>query len=128
MKDFDPTLYMDRKEAKRNDRFVQLGIAAAQQAVKAAGLDIPALDPNRVGVIVGSGIGGIETFENQHATLLERGPDRVSPFFIPMMISNMASGQISIALWAKGPNFGKPVSKDAYTLPRTFRFSVGARF
>ncbi|MGH7725755.1 MAG: beta-ketoacyl-ACP synthase II [Candidatus Eiseniibacteriota bacterium] len=105
VKDFDPTVYMDRKEAKRNDRFVQLGIAAAHQAVKAAGLDIPALDPNRIGVIVGSGIGGIETFENQHTTLLERGPDRVSPFFIPMMISNMASGQISIALGAKGPNF-----------------------
>lgn len=105
VKDFDPTLYMDRKEAKRNDRFVQLGVAAAHQAVKAAGLDIPSLDPNRIGVIVGSGIGGIETFETQHSALVERGPDRISPFFIPMMISNMASGQISIALGAKGPNF-----------------------
>jgi len=105
VRDFDPTLYMDRKDAKRNDRFVQLCIAAAQQAVTAARLDISALDADRVGVIVGSGIGGIETFETQHRHILEKGPDRVSPFFIPMMISNMASGQVSIALGAKGPNF-----------------------
>jgi beta-ketoacyl-acyl-carrier-protein synthase II len=96
---------MDRKEAKRNDRFVQLGIAAARQAAESARLDTASLDPDRVGVIVGSGIGGIETFEAQHKALLERGPDRVSPFFIPMMISNMAAGQISISLGAKGPNF-----------------------
>ena len=105
VKDFDPTLWMERKEAKRNDRFVQLAIGAARQAVEAARLDVPNLDADRIGVIVGSGIGGIETFEAQHQTLLERGPDRVSPFFIPMMISNMASGQVSIALGAKGPNF-----------------------
>jgi 3-oxoacyl-[acyl-carrier-protein] synthase II len=105
VKDFDPTLYMERKEAKRNDRFVQLAIGAARQAVAHARLDVPALDADRIGVIVGSGIGGIETFETQHQILLERGPDRVSPFFIPMMISNMASGQVSIALGAKGPNF-----------------------
>jgi 3-oxoacyl-[acyl-carrier-protein] synthase II len=105
VRDFDPTLYMDRKDAKRNDRFVQLAIGAAQQAVVSAKLDISILDADRVGVIVGSGIGGIETFETQHRHLLEKGPDRVSPFFIPMMISNMASGQVSIALGAKGPNF-----------------------
>jgi 3-oxoacyl-[acyl-carrier-protein] synthase II len=105
VRDYDPTTYMDRKEAKRNDRFVQLAIGAAHQAVKHAGLDIAALDADRVGVIVGSGIGGIDTFETQHRNLLEKGPDRVSPFFIPMMISNMASGQVSIALGAKGPNF-----------------------
>jgi 3-oxoacyl-[acyl-carrier-protein] synthase II len=105
VKDFDPTLWMERKEAKRNDRFVQLAIGAARQAVEASRLDIPSLDADRIGVIVGSGIGGIETFETQHQILLERGPDRVSPFFIPMMISNMASGQVSIALGAKGPNF-----------------------
>ncbi len=105
VKDFDPTLWMERKEAKRNDRFVQLAIGAARQAVEAARLDVPNLDADRIGVIVGSGIGGIETFETQHQNLLERGPDRVSPFFIPMMISNMASGQVSIALGAKGPNF-----------------------
>ena len=105
VKDFDPTLWMERKEAKRNDRFVQLAIGAARQAVTHARLDIPNLDADRIGVIIGSGIGGIETFETQHKNLLEKGPDRVSPFFIPMMISNMASGQVSIALGAKGPNF-----------------------
>jgi 3-oxoacyl-[acyl-carrier-protein] synthase II len=105
VKDFDPTAYMDRKDAKRNDRFVQFAIAAATKAVQAAHLDIAAADPDRVGVIIGSGIGGIETFEQQHDILRDRGPDRVSPFFIPMMISNMASGQVSIHLGAKGPNF-----------------------
>ncbi len=105
VRDFDPTTFMERKEAKRNDRFVQLAIGAAHQAVASAKLDIPNLDADRVGVIIGSGIGGIETFEAQHKNLLEKGPDRVSPFFIPMMISNMASGQVSIALGAKGPNF-----------------------
>jgi len=105
VKDFDPTLWMERKEAKRNDRFVQLAIGAARQAVDNARLDVPNLDADRIGVIIGSGIGGIETFETQNRILLERGPDRVSPFFIPMMISNMASGQVSISIGAKGPNF-----------------------
>jgi 3-oxoacyl-[acyl-carrier-protein] synthase II len=105
VKGFVPENFMDRKDAKRNDRFVQLGIAAAKEAVAHAGLDWGVVDPNRVGVIIGSGIGGIETFEAQHKTYLERGADRVSPFFIPMMISNMASGQVSIHTGAKGPNF-----------------------
>lgn len=105
VKGFDPETVLDRKEAKRTDRFVQFGIGAAREAIQDAGLDLDAVDPNRIGVLIGSGIGGIETFENQHRTLLERGPDRVSPFFIPMMISNMASGQISIKLGLRGPNF-----------------------
>jgi 3-oxoacyl-[acyl-carrier-protein] synthase II len=105
VKGFVPEDYMDRKDAKRNDRFVQLAIAAAKEAVASAGLDWNVVDPDRVGVIIGSGIGGIETFEAQHKTYMERGPDRVSPFFIPMMISNMASGQVSIHTGAKGPNF-----------------------
>ena len=105
VKDFDPTAWMERKDAKRNDRFVQLSVAAAQQAVTHAKLDVPASDPDRIGVIIGSGIGGIATFEEQHENLVRKGPDRVSPFFIPMMISNMASGQISIHTGAKGPNF-----------------------
>jgi 3-oxoacyl-[acyl-carrier-protein] synthase II len=105
VKDFDPNKYLDRKEAKRMDRFVQYGLAASMEAVENASLDLKAVDPNRVGVIIGSGIGGIETLENQHKTLIDRGPDRVSPFFIPMMISNMASGQVSIKLGLKGPNF-----------------------
>lgn len=102
---FDPGNYMDRKDAKRNDRFVQLGVAAAKQSLVSAALDLQTMDPDRVGVIIGSGIGGIETFEAQHKVLLDRGPDRVSPFFIPMMISNMASGQVSIHIGARGPNF-----------------------
>lgn len=105
VKDFDPTAWMERKDAKRNDRFVQLGVAAAAQAVEAARLDMNTVDANRVGVIIGSGIGGIATFEEQHENLIKKGPERVSPFFIPMMISNMASGQISIHTGAKGPNF-----------------------
>ena len=105
VKGFIPENYMDRKDAKRNDRFVQLGIAAAKEAVAHASLDWGVVNPDRVGVIIGSGIGGIETFETQHKIYLERGVDRVSPFFIPMMISNMASGQISIHTGAKGPNF-----------------------
>jgi 3-oxoacyl-[acyl-carrier-protein] synthase II len=105
VKDFDPTAWMERKDAKRNDRFVQLGVAAAAQAVEAARLDMSTVDANRVGVIIGSGIGGISTFEEQHENLIKKGPERVSPFFIPMMISNMASGQISIHTGAKGPNF-----------------------
>ena len=105
IKDFDPTKYLDRKDAKRMDRFVQFGVIAAQEAVEQSGLKLDGVDPARVGVIIGSGIGGIETLENQHRVLLERGPDRVSPFFIPMMISNMVSGQVSIRLGLKGPNF-----------------------
>jgi 3-oxoacyl-[acyl-carrier-protein] synthase II len=102
---FVPETYMDRKDVKRNDRFVHFAIAAAKQAVQNAALDVAAMDPDRIGVIIGSGIGGIETFEAQTRIMIEKGPDRVSPFFIPMMISNMAAGQVSIQLGAKGPNF-----------------------
>jgi 3-oxoacyl-[acyl-carrier-protein] synthase II len=105
VKGFVPENFMDRKDAKRNDRFVQLGIAAAKEAVAHAGIEWGVVNPDRVGVIIGSGIGGIETFETQHKIYLDRGADRVSPFFIPMMISNMASGQVSIHTGAKGPNF-----------------------
>jgi len=87
------------------DRFVQFAVSASQSALKDANLNISDLpDPDRAGVFVGSGIGGLETWEEQHRILLERGPKRVSPFFIPMMIANMASGQISIMTGAKGPN------------------------
>ena len=105
IKDFNPEDYVDRKEARKMDRFVQFAVAASQSALKDADLNIRELeDPERVGVYVGSGIGGLETWEEQHRILLERGPKRVSPFFIPMMIANMASGQISINTGAKGPN------------------------
>jgi beta-ketoacyl-acyl-carrier-protein synthase II len=101
---FKPEEVMDRKDIRRSDLFVQYAVAAATQALNQAGVK-GAVDPNRFGVIVGSGIGGISTFEDQHRTLLEKGPNRVSPFFIPMMISDMASGQVSILFGAKGPNY-----------------------
>jgi len=104
VKNFDPLDYMDRKEARRMDRFVQFAVAAARQALEHAGLDMNQVDANRVGVYIGSGIGGLATWEEQYQVLLNRGPNRVSPFFIPMMISNMAAGQVSIITGAKGPN------------------------
>jgi 3-oxoacyl-[acyl-carrier-protein] synthase II len=105
LKGFNPENYMDRKDAKRTDAFAQYGIAAATEAVRDAKLDLESMDRKRMGVIIGTGIGGIETFENQHAILLEKGPSRVSPFFIPMMIGDMAAGQVSMKFLAKGPNF-----------------------
>ncbi|MDQ7829146.1 MAG: beta-ketoacyl-ACP synthase II [Armatimonadota bacterium] len=102
--DFDPTDFMDRKEARRNDRFVQFGYAAARMALEDAGLVITPQNATRVGVMIGSGIGGAITWEEQHHILQTRGPDRISPFFIPMIIMNMASGITSILTGAKGPN------------------------
>ena len=105
IKDFNPEQYMDKKEARRMDRFVQFAVAASRRAIEDANLDIARdTDPERCGVYIGSGIGGLETWEEQHKILLEKGPKRVSPFFIPMMIANMASGQVSIMFGAKGPN------------------------
>lgn len=105
MKDFNPEDYMDRKEARKMDRFVQFAVAAGSKALEDSGLEIGSnVDAERVGVSIGSGIGGLGTWEDQHNILLEKGPKRVSPFFIPMMIANMASGQMSINLGAKGPN------------------------
>jgi 3-oxoacyl-[acyl-carrier-protein] synthase II len=107
VKGFDVGEYMDRKEAKRTDRFSQFGIAASVQAMREAGLeaDRGAVDPERFGVILGSGIGGIQTFEDQHARFLEKGPARVSPFFVPMFISDICAGLVSIRFNAKGPNY-----------------------
>lgn len=104
VKDFDVTEYIDKKEAKRMDLFVQYAVAAAKMAVKDANLNMEEEDPTRVGVMVGSGIGGINTLCEQHKKMLDKGPDKVSPFMIPMMISNMAVGQIGIALNCKGVN------------------------
>lgn len=109
VKDFNPGLFMDKKDAKRADRFAQFGVAAAKLALKDANLEITEENANRIGVYVGSGIGGLQTWEEQHETLLKKGPRRVSPFFIPMMIANMASGLISIMTGAKGPN-SAPIS------------------
>ncbi len=106
VKDFSTEGILDRKDAKRMDRFVQFAAVAAHEALRRARLDPDAVDRDRVGVVIGSGIGGMETFEQQHQTLLERGPGRVSPFFIPMMISDMAAGQVSLQFGLRGPNFG----------------------
>ncbi len=103
VKGFDPLQYLDRKEVRRNDRFVQLAIAAAQQAVADAGIDVRGADD--IGTIMGSGIGGIATLSDQITTLNAKGPGRISPFLVPMMIVDMASGVVSISLGCKGPNF-----------------------
>ncbi|MBN3526140.1 beta-ketoacyl-ACP synthase II [Paenibacillus apiarius] len=105
VKDFNPEAYMDKKEARRMDRFVQFAVAASKNALEDAKLNVKEqTDPDRVGVIVGSGIGGLGTWEEQHTILMEKGVKRVSPFFIPMMIANMASGQVSMTVGARGPN------------------------
>lgn len=122
VKDFDPLDYMERKEARRMDRFVQFAVAAAKMAMEDAALDMEKEDPNRVGIYIGSGIGGLATWEEQHKVLLEKGPRRVSPFFIPMMIANMAAGQVSIMTGAKGP------SSAAISACATGTHSVGDAF
>jgi 3-oxoacyl-[acyl-carrier-protein] synthase II len=105
VKDFNPEDYIDRKDARRMDRFVHFAVAASKLALQDADLHIGTnADPERTGVIIGSGIGGLGTWEEQHTTLLEKGHKRVSPFFIPMMIANMASGYVSMLTGAKGPN------------------------
>lgn len=104
VKDFDPELFMERKDARKMDRFAQLAVAAASMAVKDANLVINEENAARVGVWIGSGIGGMETFEQQFETFLKRGYRRVSPFFVPMLIPDMAAGQVSIMLGARGVN------------------------
>jgi len=103
---WDPTQHMDAKEVRRNDRYTHFGFCAAKQAVADAKLDMAREDPDRVGVIIGSGIGGMLTIETQHSVLVERGPRKVSPFMIPALISNMCGGLVAIELGARGPNFG----------------------
>lgn len=104
VKDFTPEDFINKKEAKRMDRFVQFGVAASQMAAKDAKLDIDETNNESIGTLIGTGFGGIETLEKNHTTLLEKGPLKVSPFFIPMMIANMAPGQIAINLGLRGPN------------------------
>lgn len=102
---WDPATLMDPKEVRRNDRYTHFGFCAARQAAVDAKLDMSKEDPDRVGVIIGSGIGGMQTIETQHTIYMERGPRRVSPFMIPSLISNMCSGLVAIDLGARGPNF-----------------------
>lgn len=107
VKGFEPERYLDRKEIKRTDRFAQFAIATAQQAMESAGLadGLDGIDRDRAGVLIGSGIGGIATFEEQTRILLERGPQRISPFFVPMFISDIAAGLVSMRYGFRGPNF-----------------------
>lgn len=102
VKNFEPTEWLDKKESRRMDRFVQLAVAAAKMAITDAGLDIEKMDKERAGAVIGCGIGGVTTFEEQKEVLMAKGPGRVSPFFVPMLISNMAAGHISIAFGLQG--------------------------
>ena len=105
VKGFDPLQYIDRKEARRYDLFAQLALAAAHQAVTQAGLEGQFPSPDRTGVVIGSGIGGMQTYEDNCSLYLTKGPDRVSPFFVPMFIPDIAAGLVSIRYGLKGPNF-----------------------
>lgn len=101
---FDPEDYMDKKDARRMDRYTHYAMAATRMAMQEANFDMKQIDKERLGVVLGTGVGGIETMEEQKEKLISRGPGRISPFFVPMMISNMAAGQIAIAIEAKGVN------------------------
>ncbi len=105
VKNFDPSRYLEHKEARRSDRFVQFAVAASLEAVKQAGLKIDASNAEGIGVIIGAGFGGLNILLSQFQILMEKGPARVSPFLTPMMIADMAAGQVAILLGAKGPNF-----------------------
>lgn len=105
VKNFDPLNYIPRKDAHRMDRFAQLAVAASHEAIKSSGLQISNANYDNIGVVIGSGIGGLTTLYEQTKILIEKGPSRVSPFLAPMMISDIAAAQISISLGVKGPNF-----------------------
>jgi 3-oxoacyl-[acyl-carrier-protein] synthase II len=105
VKGFDPEKYIDKKSVRRMDRFTQFAVAAADMAVRDAGLDNPNVDKDRVGVIVGSGIGGLSTIEEEHTVLVSKGARRVSPFLIPRLITNIAPGEIAIRTGFTGPNY-----------------------
>jgi 3-oxoacyl-[acyl-carrier-protein] synthase II len=124
VKGFDPSPYIDRKEAKRYDLFLQYAVGAATQAMADAGLGAQVPEPERAGVIIGSGIGGIGTFEEQCRISIEQGPKRVSPFFVPMFIPDIASGVVSIRTGAKGPNYCtvSACASSAHALGESFRF------
>ena len=126
VKDFDANDFLDKKSARRYDLFARFGVVAAQQAMAHAGLEgsPDGVIPERFGVIFGSGIGGISTMEAQHDILRERGPRRVSPFFIPMFIPDIAAGLISIRFGAKGPNYAtvSACASSAHAIGDAFRF------
>lgn len=121
--DFNPEVFVEKIEARKMDRFAQLAVAAVKMAVEDAKLDLSYGDHERYGCVIGSGIGGISTFEEQHKRLLEKGPSRVSPFFVPMMIIDMAAGIVSMKLNLKGPNFGvvSACASGAHAIGEAFR-------
>ena len=124
VKGFDPLLYMERKEARRADQYTQYAVAASWQAMRDAGLiDNPVADTDRLGVIVGSGIGGLKSFEEQHDVYRERGVGKISPFFIPMFIADIASGVVSMQFNARGPNYAtvSACSTSAHAIGDAFR-------
>ena len=123
IKDFDGSLYIDKKELRRMDLAEQYAIAASEEAIKDSRLDLKAVDPDRCGVVIGSGIGGIGTFEKQHSLLMRSGPGRVSPFFIPMMIIDMCAGLVSIRYGFRGPNYAtvSACASSAHAISDSFR-------
>ncbi|MGH7481536.1 MAG: beta-ketoacyl-ACP synthase II [Longimicrobiales bacterium] len=125
VKAFDSERYLDRKEARRLDRFAQFAMAVSQQAMQSAGLEavLDTIDRDRIGVLIGSGIGGISTFEQQTRTMLERGPGRVSPFFVPMFIPDIAAGHVSMRYGLRGPNYAtvSACSSSAHAVGNAFR-------
>lgn len=122
LKDFDPDDYLERKEQRRMDLNSQYAMAASQAAIDDSGIDLDSIEPYRCGVIVGSGIGGINTFEKQHLALLNSGPRRVSPFFIPMMIIDMSAGLAAMRFGFKGPNYStvSACASSAHALANAF--------
>jgi 3-oxoacyl-[acyl-carrier-protein] synthase II len=122
VKNFDPGLYIDKKDQKKMDIFIQFSLAAGTMAIKQSGLIIDDTTADRVGVLVGSGLGGLQTIEKYHSMLLESGPKKVSPFFVPMLIVNLAPGQISIYFGCRGPN------SSVVTACATGNHSIGEAF
>ena len=123
VKGFDPLDYADRRDARKMDTFIQYALAASLFAADDAGLEPPLENPDRVGVVISSGIGGFETIEREHRKLLEKGPRRISPFFVPAMVVNLAAGWVSIRLGAKGPNsaMATACSAGAHAVGEAFR-------
>jgi len=123
VRDFDVGQFMDPKEARRNDRYTHFAVAASKLALEHAAVDVTKLDPDRFGVLVGSGIGGMETIQKQSRRLYEGGPRKVSPFMIPSLIANIASGVVAIEVGARGPNYGivSACSSSTHTIGESFR-------
>ena len=129
IKNFDVTKYIDQRESKRMDRFTQFALAAADQAVEDSGLDLTKEDVSRVGVVVGTGIGGIKEIEEQHVRLLNKGPSKVSPFCVPRLMANAASGTIAIRYGLRGPNFcvSSACASGNHAIGEAFSNIVGGR-